>query len=892
MKRYFSYIIAILFTISVLGGSCREDDLGLPGTGNNPLAGSLKVGATISQPQGTRSYFADGTTSSGPVVKGKFTIAYPYTYSWINTPEGYGKQYYFYYHYGEVNFGFAGEETTGFVNIGTATAPKELIWSPSNSSANEGIIYYPNVNTPSPMYLDNFPYLTTTDALKRDTVCSMSNFPDNPFKAGVFDAENGTNDLLWGTTKAKSGEDFIEFELYHRMTRLQITVNVDNSNISGYKTSLKNAKVWIENLLIEPKTYLRKYGELRFEERKDASSLQPEINPALYDTEFTLVEGNLESGSDNDSGQDDDTDNSTEDWNSLTWALQPDEVAYSVQTYQTKDFVFVPQTLRQGQTIRPKLVIQVPIDDVNDGVNPGYQDYIYYSGNLPYTMNLVNADGSDGGLLTLDFLKGYVINLTTKLTPGQPELLFAPVTVEPWVWKGSFKPESRQAGIFNADDFYALIKVYQENNSFWLGKYGFISAANQETGTWTFQFNTGEQKLEVDKIMDTMHPGTQKNGPNGETVTPPFTFDFRSRNQNLVMPNGQVVGLGYSGGAATTLYDIVTAQRNLGVGYLPQGQDSSPYTFQNLITAYQTNDWKLFYYGSFVYDDKDVVPGSGKWTFKIVENLTLDYNDILAQMIPDPDNFLSDFNFQIEPGVTVTVNNYPDMPDQTLEVTSTNANQLYEILSIREPGVYSAEQFSNLMDIYNSGLDLEDYQAPGDGNLVFPIWRNLTLTSQLLQGQMKELPGRPYSFNLQDNKVTLRQFDNSSYTNTTAEQLYQLVNLNQVSGIGDQEDMLAMANAYNTYTGAAAQISTYGYYCFNSPRWVFLITAPLRLYRSQIEGIIEEKEGQLPFSFNFNKNAVYILEDNDSYELLSGDDGPAKLKAILLGEQETPGDGN
>ena len=874
---------------SVVGSSCMDRDFDMDQNLPSQLAGGIKVGANINQVQGTRAYFDTGNVSSGPVRAGKFTLAYPYTYNWINDAEGYGKKYYFYYHYGEVNFGFAGQEETGFVNIGTATAPKELIWSPSNSSANEGIIYYPNVNTLSPLYLDNFPYLTTTDAEKRDTIYSITKekFPDMPFVPGVFDEENGTNDLLWGTAKAKSGQDMINFELDHRMTRLQITVDVDNSDQSGYLTSLRNAKVYITNLLLQPKTYLRKYGELRFEEKTSNSTIASTIDPSLYDEPFTLVER---------PGEAIEPENPEDAWKSLTWLVTPegDSPTHTVETYQTKDFVFVPQTLRQGAETRPRLYIKVPIEDVNSGINEGYnQDYIIFSGSLPYTMNLDNGDGTES-MMTLDFLKGYVINLRTKLTPGNPELLFAPVTVEPWVWKGSFKPESRQAGIFNADDFYNLILTYNQNNSFWLGKYGFISNANQATGTWTFQFNSGEQKLEIDKIMGSMHPGSNIDGPNGETVTPPFAFDFRSRNQNIVMPNGQVVGLGYSGNAQSTLYDIVTADRNVGVGYMPSGQSTSPYSFANLISAYQSNAWQLFCYGNYTYANKDVVPGPGTWTFRIVEDMTLDYNDILAQMIPDPENYLSDFTFQIEPGVTVSVNNYPNLPanQQLLQITSSNQNLLYDIVSEREPGIYSVEQFNTVMSYYTSGLALDDYIAPGGGPLVFPIWRNLNLTSQLIQGQMKVKTGQPYSFNLQGNKITLRQFDGSSYANTTADDLYLLVNLNRVQGIDDQSDLIALATAYNNNPGAAPQVSTYGYYCFNSPRWVFIVNQPLRLYRKQISGIITETTGQLPFTINFNKNAVYIVEEDDTYELLSGDDGSTKLKAILLGEQETPGDGN
>lgn len=891
--KYFQYILSAFAVALIAGASCKDDDFNINGDRTPSTEGMLMVRAKVSHPQSTRSYIP-----YGPVTSGSFVISYPYTYAWV-TGEQYGKQFHFNYHFGTVTFGFAGEETTGFVNIGTGTAPRELTWSSSNSSSNEGIIYYPSASKPSPLYLDNMPYIprnASTNAVQVDTIYDVTTIPDMPFKPGVFDDVNGTNDLLWGTTSILRGTDFVEFDLYHRMTLLNITVNVDNTDPSGYKTDLSNAKIWIDGLLLEPKSYLRKYGELRFESRISATEIASSIPEELYDTSFTLVEPPTADDGDVPDG-DGEGENEEPAWNSLTWSVKPSEITNSMQTYRTKDFVFVPQTLRQGATTRPRLVIQVPRDDVNSAINPGYydDDYIYYVANLPYTMTIMNDDGTEGGLMTFDFLRGYEISLTTKLKPGEPELLFAPVTVEPWVWKGSFKPESRQAGIFNPADFYNLVETYQENNSFWLGRYGFISAANQASGKWTFQFNSGELKLEIDRIMGTMYPGTAKAGPNGEEFTPPFVFDFRNRNQNYVMPNGKVVPMGTSTTAQNTLFDIVTAERNVGVGYLPQSPEppeepeTTAYPFADLISAYQYTSWNLFAFGEYKYNNDEIRPGPGYWQFKIVDDITLDYPDIVAQMIPDVPNYLSNFEFIIEPGVTVTVNNYPDLPGGTLTVTSANPNQLYEIVSERENGIYTLEEFLNVMDYYNSGLDLDNFSTNESGSLVFPIWRDLTLTSSVIQGSMQQKPGEPYSFDLQGHNLSLKQLDGSTFSNASAADLYLLLNLNEVTGINGNEQFMGMIQAYKDYDGAAKEISSYGYYCFNSPRWVFYLKGPLSLKRDEIFGIISDQTGKLPFSFDFNKNAVYIIGDTeDDYELLQGDAGEAELVKILLGQEDQP----
>ena len=870
MKRYPLYILASIVLFTIIGSGCRDDEFGIPSDDVNALEGGLKVRARIYEPNSTRSYFGNGEAGSGPVTKGKFNLAYPYTYAW-QPGDGYGYNFYFYYYNAEVNFGFAGQETVGFVNRGTPTAPLELTWSSSNSSANVGIIYYPAKANPSPLFLDN--YATVANST-RDTVLNVSDYPVQPFPygPGVFDAENGTNDLLWGTAGILSGEDFVEFDLYHRMTRLNITVNVDNTEDDGYLTSLKNAKVWIEGLLLNPVTYSRKYGELSFRAKIKVNSqdaLASNIDATLYNSEFVLVDNEL-------------NEEESDTWDAPVWAQEPSDIIHDMQTYSTKDFVFVPQTLRQGSDTRPLLVIEVPAEDVNSDYNPGYegQEYIRYSGRLPYTMFLQNDDGSESRI-TLDFLKGYVINLTTKLKPGEPELIFAPVTVEPWVWKGTFKPESRQAGIFNPGDLYALIDYYKANNSFWLGRYGFIAAADQESGTWTFQFNSGELDLQVDKIMGYMHPNTNVTGPEGETVTPPFKFDFRGRNQNYIMPNGEKTEMGSVAASQNILYNIVTANRGVGV------TETDNYTFQDLINYYQLNDWNLFSFGSYTYTNEGQVPGPGKWHFDINTDLTLNYESIVAQMIPDENDYLSNFDFKIAEGNTVTVNGYPNGNANTTLVISPGEEQsLYNIVSTREAGIYSPSQLFEAMNLYNDGLPDTEFATNENGQIVFPVWRNFILDTASIQGGMNQQTGREYSFDLQGHTITLNQYDRTTYTNTTAQNLYDLLNLNKVAGIGSEDTFMQMIRTYNENTGAAKAVSTYGYYCFNQPRWDFSIKAVLQLPRSEIEGMMKVENGRLPFIFSFNNNAIYIIEDDGTPTLLSGVNGEATLVKILTGETD------
>lgn len=869
MNRFFYYIFSAALLTLVIAGACRDDDLYF---GDGPALddGAIRIGAKIDQPALTRTYI-----ESGPVKEGKFLLTYPYYY---NGADAFGI-FRYYYHYGEVTFGYQGQETTGFVNVGTATAPKSLIWSPTNTgtSSDDGIFVYPSAN-PSPLVLDNFmvrPGVSTAANAAADTIVSIaSSFPDNPFKAGIFDKENGTNDLLWGKVRVKTGTPNIDFDMSHRMTRVILNVIVekngdDDDDTEDFSINLENASVTLTKVLLEPLTYMRLYGDLLFQERINVSTISPTINESLY-KDYQLVIPNKQPGqpeiSDGANEEPDQEENSS---NPYTWA-KVDRVEGGDTVYTTQDFVFAPQILRQGTQLRPRIIIAVPKEDVNKGINPGYgkQDSIYFSGNVPVTMYMNNGDDMPPSLQTLNFDGGKVITLTTKMKPGEMELEFAPVTVEPWVYKGTFNPTAKQSGIYSAEDLYTLIDdYYQKGDLFWLRRFGYIEYPNTPNEQWRFMINSGSLEFEAERIVGTMIPDKQISVNGEEVTTPNFIFDFRSRDEYYLMPDGTKVSMGTG---SKNLDDIVKTPANTGV--------ASAENFGALIEAYQKNFWQQFVYGTYSHEDKE-------WTFRITDNVTLDYNEIAASMLL-PESGSHNFKFEIENGYTVTVNNKPT-GNPTVDAT-----QLYDIVTSRIPGLYADSEFTSLINAIKSNNqgELNQYGTLTDGTWTFPLKRNISISSEALQGALN---GSSSSLNYQfDNNgftLTMVQYGGTSVTNPTSEQLKTIMNLKKPTGLGTYEDFQDLINAYNQTPISNEALSEYGYYILPGPTWIFFFTEGMTLDRSEIQGSMVPDADKPEFSFNLNyKQIMFKGEEGDG---ITGQNGAKELLDIVSTPKTNPDPG-
>lgn len=864
MKKISLYIISAALLSMLAGSSCKDDDfLSEYNPTPNLRDGVIRVEANVAETLNTRVL-----NEVGPVMQGKFVLTYPYYYSGA---DAYGFFRYL-YHYGDVTFGYESQETTGFVNVGTPTAPRELVWSPTNTgtSSDDGIFVYPSSN-PSPLILDNFMYkpILTSSATSTsyqgtnnavDTIVNIAaRYPENPYKASIFDAVNGSNDLLWGKVKEKTGTDLISFDLYHRMTRLILNVVVETNNKSDNDTEdlticLDNASVKITGILRDPVTYMRLTGELLFQTRQGASTISPTLNVTYSD--FQLVSSKKSSN----------YNEPDENGNYYRWANKSwdESISDSDTTFTTQDFVFVPQTLRQGTELRPKIVIAVPRDDVNKGLNDGYegQDSIYFTGNIPVTMQMDNGEGVPPSLQTLNFDAGKVITLTTKMKPGEMLLEFAPVTVEPWVYKGTFSPTAKQSGIYSAEDLYDLIKFYQANDTVWIHKYGYID--NRQTGHWKFMINAGNLEFEASKIVGQMVPGSPVEGSN-ETTISDFNFDFRNRDEFYIMPDGTKVSMGIASG---TLDNIVKTPANKGI--------ASSSEFTNLLNYYQRNFWQQFIYGTWSDEEE-------QWTFRITEDLELEYDNIVGQMIP-PDYDNPNFKFAYDPeDITVTVNGYPG-PES--EITP---DVLYSIVSDQIPGLYTAQDFTKLLTVLSGSQveALDQFGTEENGTWTFPLQRNITLNSKDLQGVFyNKNISYDYEFKLDTYTLTLNQGDNSVVRIENTDDLKLLFNLKKAEGINTADDFKMLIEAYSEGDTTNVEeymqnLSQYGYYCFNSPRWVFFFNEPVTLQVEEIQGTMVPEDGKPAFSFNLNYKVLTLVEADGTSSEVTANQGAEKLYEIV-----------
>ena len=329
-------------------------------------------------------------------------------------------------------------ETKG---LGIVTTPEnnELTWSMIGSGVGTPVFYLDNV--PSDNYRGSAYDVRFTDEY-------------NPFKAGLFDDEDGTNDLLWGTQQVMRGAKRIDFDLHHYMSRIRIEVTTDEEFALDNELDLTDATVNISSLIHSPESYNRADGSLIFAENPDYEPLVF-VNPDEAD---------------------------------LGWeSIKTDDENANIKVYTTQDFVLPPQSLLDNEN-RPRLTITL-----SNGKS--------YSGILPHAMD-VNPGTNESYPVTLAFLKEHILTIRTKITQDPPELSFMPVTVVEWVDKGNFTLEGHQAGIYTEAEFADLLSNYATYNEFQLARYGYITTVD---GVEKWVFNIwNELTLENDRIAGGM----------------------------------------------------------------------------------------------------------------------------------------------------------------------------------------------------------------------------------------------------------------------------------------------------------------------------------------------------------------------------------------------------
>ena len=459
-NKFIRNIFFIVFTVVCAGiQSCTTDQkdgeegitIGLP----------LKISAQITGNRNTRANQEEGQVETtgkyqekGEVKSGEFYLSYP---------QSSNNQY----SLGTVVFNQTEIEGMGIAKSSSGT---ELRWSDVWGS-------------PVNFYLDNVPQSLSASTDVPTTVVFDEH--KNPFKAGIFDNRDGTNDLLWGMKNVPRDTRSIGFDLNHVMSRVKIEVHVVHKDNAVENINLDKAEVSLTNLYPEPISYNRLDGSLELNTTK--------LSPINIVSKLAGYE-----------------------WNQVVTNDNTETV------YTSQDIVLPPQSVSED-IYRPRLEIKL-------------EDGTVYSGILPHAMLVANSNSDNDDLVypvNLSFLKGHVLTIRTVITEEPPELAFMPVYVVDWVYKGDFPLEAHQAGIYTADEFYKLIDYYEVNNEYQLKRYGYLdkNTSNDEM-IWIFDFFSGVT-LDYSKIFDKMHANVEIAG---KGKTKGFSFDYH--NYKVYVENG------------------------------------------------------------------------------------------------------------------------------------------------------------------------------------------------------------------------------------------------------------------------------------------------------------------------------------------------------------------
>ena len=463
MSRYFGFIQYVAMAVFILAmQGCAADD---PGSGPDNYFGSgIGVSVRIADHVYTRGY-----QETGRVESGEYYLSYP------GTDRNYTLAI--------VDFDKEKDTAPGLGIVSTLDGA-ELRWNLIGGS-------------PVTFYLDN-----VGSSLGTGPVVNFSN-GNNPFVAGLFDFENGSNDLLWGEKTVNTGTKSLGFDLHHNMSRVRVQVEVIHTENSVGEISLEDAKVEITSIHARPVSYDRTTGLLDLAEETES---------------VTVVAPTGEYG-----------------WKTVNYD-DPDNVVYT-----SKDIVLPPQSLAEDDT-RSRLVITLANGDV-------------YSGILPHAMLIANGEDTQLNYpVTLSFLKEYVLTIRTVITEEPPELAFMPVWVTEWVDKGEFTLEAHQSGVYTAEEFYSLVGYYEKVNEYQLVRYGYLRTSSGSTEQeWLFNIFSSVV-LDFDKIYGTMIPGHKVEGK-GEAKD--FTFSFNNYAVYVKGPGtDETVAVD-----AQQLYEIVTGRR-------------------------------------------------------------------------------------------------------------------------------------------------------------------------------------------------------------------------------------------------------------------------------------------------------------------------------------------
>lgn len=655
-------LCGIIVLASAAAVSCRVDDAAdLPGY-ESESSDYIRVGAAVKANVATRGY-----KPSGPVEDGEFVLTYPFAQSVLQGDTTYT------YSLANVKFGTSGAETMGFVTyLDKDSKAVDLKWS--DVTLRKG--------TPGSavFYLDNVSHAWNDSALnpKDEGTVVFAENEAMPFRAGVFDLVDGTNDLLWGTSEAYKNSKKVDFVLHHNMSRLRVVINVKPREDNGAIVDLSHvAKMEITNLYLLPEAFDRTTGNLIL------PLDPPEANSfPLLDIDNDELEnvGELTWGE----VVDDDTefDNKKED----TWPAK---------IYTSKDFVFPPQQLANDSS-RPKLRVTIPA--VYAGLAPT-EAPVTFEASLPQNMYASDTDEESENRrpMPLSFMKEHILTIRATIGPPEMELQFAPVYVEDWTDMGEHSITGQQAGIYNNSDFYDFLACYQAGNKVLLEKYGYKSGQDANgNDKWIIMFWSKTIDLDYDTIY---HALEDKDNP-GQSMHPDIPFSFSFNNYVLKVSNWP----GYSevSGAAgqIRLYNLLTGE-DLNEPGIETHDD-----FLAMMKGYnQRSSSQMQKYGAYNNTDEQWV---FEFTQKADEVFTLSYDEIHGMMndTEGAGNFAINFR-----GHKVKITGLPDGREMVL--SDAEGETLLHAILTAPAGIYSTADVEWLIKAYNSVTAEDDATYPG-----------------------------------------------------------------------------------------------------------------------------------------------------------------------------------
>ena len=722
IKSAFHILNRLLFALIGAGAlcfvSCTIDDTAdMPKPGDSEQSDYVRVSASVRATLASRA-----AKEWGRVDQGEFVLTYPFSMSVVNNDTTYT------YNTAKVKFGTEGLENMGFVTYydERKEANVALKWSEIVLRKTPSAIFYLD-NVPTSLHNADSPLQKTLNSHQNLVIFyGDEDYPapeeTNPFRAGLFDRENGTNDLLWGWTVAEKNAKIVRFEdtdqgdyrLHHNMSRLRVVIDAKqrDAETNEVVNFSQDVKLRLLKLHHEPLYFDRSSGNLTL-------MPEPEENNVLTLVQF---ENGEEAGTDPTDA--DDPDSAVIPWAKIEEVKDTDNPGKTFKRYTSYDFVVPPQELDNADK-RPMLQLIVPAQYV-PGKNPADPE-VYYEANLPQNMYYTKKEGDDATdlpAMPFSFMKEYDMTIRAVVGPPDLELRFAPVQVQDWVNLGAQEISGNQAGIYTNQDFYDFLNCYRAQNDVRLERYGYRASDDEP---WKILFWSSALKLHKKDEDITASDGSTKREEGIENYLEDCVdTDFFKDNPFQFVFNNNVVTLtddeqypkldGASG--QLRLYSYVTGED---VEY-PGIKDADH--FLEMIKAYNSKSFKsqLPFFGA--YDNT-----YEQWEIEFTENaggtsdatIVLDYDKIANTMFffgEDAQGGAGNFKFNFR-GHPIEVTNIPDPKDPTKTISVTlegiEGEQILHAIVANPAGIYSAEDVALLIRAYNS-LDTSEPDTDDDGD--------------------------------------------------------------------------------------------------------------------------------------------------------------------------------